>query len=398
VHADEKAAQSARAVNALAYTVGRNVVFGAGQYPPSAIGERKLLAHELTHVVQQGNSDPRSTTGISQTGEPLEAEADRVASAATSGQEMLAERHCLSRTSASRLMRTIAYDPDCQPNQKEVEGNVSRAQASASRWADAALASLTNPQQVGSLLRRHFNVQATNATSVGRIRRRFESIVEALDADAFTYHCRPDSDARCRTADGSEVKGFAFSGRSDIFFCAPYPFQNFFGHKSLIDTLLHEAAHAHDPSFNHDTYEWQDAYPGRNALTNADSYASFARDAALGRGGANLEFSVGSLLAADPQFYIAIGVSGEAGGPALDLFNLKGGGTARFPAGNRPAADAHLPGGRCWTPHQSDRQTRVCRCDDRGFHGAQHHRQQNDGRDRQPDIGGLPRRAGGSGA
>lgn len=52
VHTDAQAAESARAVNALAYTVGRDVVFGTGQYAPGAAGQR-LLAHELTHVVQQ---------------------------------------------------------------------------------------------------------------------------------------------------------------------------------------------------------------------------------------------------------------------------------------------------------------------------------------------------------
>ncbi|NJD75638.1 MAG: DUF4157 domain-containing protein [Candidatus Methanoperedens sp.] len=53
VHTDEKAVESARAVNALAYTVGRDVVFGAGQFAPGTEATRKLLAHELTHVVQQ---------------------------------------------------------------------------------------------------------------------------------------------------------------------------------------------------------------------------------------------------------------------------------------------------------------------------------------------------------
>lgn len=47
IHADAKAGESARAVNALAYTVGGNIVFGAGQFAP------ELLAHELAHVVQQ---------------------------------------------------------------------------------------------------------------------------------------------------------------------------------------------------------------------------------------------------------------------------------------------------------------------------------------------------------
>ncbi|MGB9203362.1 MAG: DUF4157 domain-containing protein [Terriglobales bacterium] len=55
VHTDQQAAESARAVGALAYTVGNNVVFGAGHYSPANSSGRRLLAHELTHVVQQGN-------------------------------------------------------------------------------------------------------------------------------------------------------------------------------------------------------------------------------------------------------------------------------------------------------------------------------------------------------
>ena len=53
VHADEKAATSARAVNALAYTVGSDMVFGAGRYAPGTHEGQRLLAHELAHVVQQ---------------------------------------------------------------------------------------------------------------------------------------------------------------------------------------------------------------------------------------------------------------------------------------------------------------------------------------------------------
>ena len=52
IHTDARAAASARAVNALAYTVGQDVVFGAGHYAPGAVSGMRLLAHELTHVVQ----------------------------------------------------------------------------------------------------------------------------------------------------------------------------------------------------------------------------------------------------------------------------------------------------------------------------------------------------------
>src|SRR5881398_1945464 len=49
VHTDERAAESAEAVNALAYTAGQDVVFGGGQYEPGTNEGKKLLAHELTH-------------------------------------------------------------------------------------------------------------------------------------------------------------------------------------------------------------------------------------------------------------------------------------------------------------------------------------------------------------
>ena len=58
VHTDVRAAESARAVNALAYTVGRDIVFGEGQYAPGTDVGRQLLAHELTHTIQQAKVPP----------------------------------------------------------------------------------------------------------------------------------------------------------------------------------------------------------------------------------------------------------------------------------------------------------------------------------------------------
>jgi hypothetical protein len=65
VHTDEKAVESARAVNARAYTAGRDVVFGAGQYAPGATEGQRLLAHELVHTLQQtaaGTHEAQPTT------------------------------------------------------------------------------------------------------------------------------------------------------------------------------------------------------------------------------------------------------------------------------------------------------------------------------------------------
>lgn len=64
VHSDAVAGQSARDVNARAYTVGSDIVFDHGQFNPATTSGRKLLAHELTHVVQQerGNAQPSLVT------------------------------------------------------------------------------------------------------------------------------------------------------------------------------------------------------------------------------------------------------------------------------------------------------------------------------------------------
>ncbi len=64
VHTDEKAAESARALNARAFTVGSHVVFAAGQYDSVSSTGKRLLAHELTHTLQQEGSQH----GVAQAG------------------------------------------------------------------------------------------------------------------------------------------------------------------------------------------------------------------------------------------------------------------------------------------------------------------------------------------
>jgi outer membrane protein OmpA-like peptidoglycan-associated protein len=59
VHTDSKAAESAVAVNALAYTVGRDVVFARGMFKPDSSTGKRLLAHELGHTIQQGAASRR---------------------------------------------------------------------------------------------------------------------------------------------------------------------------------------------------------------------------------------------------------------------------------------------------------------------------------------------------
>lgn len=60
IHNNSEANQSAKNINALAYTHGNNIVFGQNQYNPSSTDGKKLIAHELTHVVQQGGNNNTS--------------------------------------------------------------------------------------------------------------------------------------------------------------------------------------------------------------------------------------------------------------------------------------------------------------------------------------------------
>jgi hypothetical protein len=92
VYTDERAAESARAVSARAYTVGRNVIFGVGQYVPRTDEGRQLLAHELTHVVQQWAgrvSIPQGKASQVVDNQSLEAEADELGGRAAHGEPAL---------------------------------------------------------------------------------------------------------------------------------------------------------------------------------------------------------------------------------------------------------------------------------------------------------------------
>jgi hypothetical protein len=91
LHTDTRAAESAKAVNALAYTVGKDIVFSAGQYSQESSGQH-LLAHELTHVVQQQGSEAlsvqRQTPGTTATTGDTKKEQESAASASSPAFDM----------------------------------------------------------------------------------------------------------------------------------------------------------------------------------------------------------------------------------------------------------------------------------------------------------------------
>ncbi len=117
VHKDVQAARAAQSVNARAFTLGRDVVFAAGEYAPDSFSGRKLLAHELTHVIQQtggsgsaarshdSNGPDRSASG---TGLSTQSHNTRREAASVGGKQ-LNIRH-LSSASGETISRA---DGDC---------------------------------------------------------------------------------------------------------------------------------------------------------------------------------------------------------------------------------------------------------------------------------------------
>ncbi|HWK89970.1 MAG TPA: DUF4157 domain-containing protein [Longimicrobium sp.] len=87
VHAEGRAAESARAVGAHAYTVGRSIVFGAGRYAPGTPAGRALLAHELAHTLQQqrGAAPPSGALEVGAENDAAEGQAERMAASAVRG-------------------------------------------------------------------------------------------------------------------------------------------------------------------------------------------------------------------------------------------------------------------------------------------------------------------------
>ncbi len=110
VHTDAMAAEATKAVNARAFTMGKDVVFGEGQYSPVTGEGKRLLAHELTHVLQQetGHIHPvRSSMQISEVKDSAGQKPKRTINALTS----MTQPHSLARFSRSFNADAIQRQP-----------------------------------------------------------------------------------------------------------------------------------------------------------------------------------------------------------------------------------------------------------------------------------------------
>ena len=110
VHQDARAAESARSVHALAYAVGNNLVFGAGQYAPRTSSGKMLLAHELTHVAQQRDQQTPALQRQLEVGpadDHFEREANRMADEVVFGAGSRATLEPVSSEAPAKLQRAM---------------------------------------------------------------------------------------------------------------------------------------------------------------------------------------------------------------------------------------------------------------------------------------------------
>ncbi len=145
VHTDAKAAESAWAVSALAYTVGHNVVFGDGQYKPQTNEGRVLMAHELTHVVQQDGTMPSRQLALGESGSHAEREADSVSQAVVAGQSVSASQ-IHSVLTIQRQGALLAWQQDLQQRASRVRSLRRTGTASMSLFQDSASGKLSGYQ------------------------------------------------------------------------------------------------------------------------------------------------------------------------------------------------------------------------------------------------------------
>jgi hypothetical protein len=259
VHTDQRAAESAWDINALAYTVGRHIVFGAGQYAPGTPQGRRLLAHELAHVTQQ-------TGGASMV-------ARQTPSQAPPPGQVAAE---------SRAQWYPSF-PGCGPWQRRRLDHQLTMARSHVRNAIAALQGELNPSPSGiitmasSALNDQFHTH--DPRHIRTIISRMEGIQTNLNRGVNNFRCvtRAGCISQCNSTTAD-----ACAGPSAPIRLCPGHFEN--GNYQGTINLIHEAGHQSGRGLvggaSH-IYRHDARFAGltaAQAMNNPDSYALFVRD------------------------------------------------------------------------------------------------------------------------
>lgn len=297
-HTDARAGESAKAVGAHAYTLGSEIVFAPHQLQPEGEAGRRLMAHELAHVIQQRGSPPRSVvpTRISDPAEHSEKQADVV------GEDVMRETAPseLSAPSEDVLQRS----PDTPKSESKKEGDKVEVRlafqgkcanpekiAEAIPGAKAMLAMAENwfinypyldpgqQQFFDSIMQAHFGTSSSAAR--GKVHSRIIRMARTMEAamnGGVTFQCEAGAPSHCNEGPYSM---FVRRKERNIIHVCPDFFKA--GLESRRFLLIHESAHMSGALVDH--YLVQAGPIGRaeclaasglassEALENAESYA-----------------------------------------------------------------------------------------------------------------------------
>ncbi len=164
IHTGSRAAAAARAVNARAYAVGRDVVFGEGQYQPSSSAGRRLLAHELAHVLQSNGTGTQVQREVFETNFPGGGRVDEERTGHHRvwnfdvGQDKLKPEHIKALKDLAKKLKD-SLNPNDPEEQVDLEGQASSTgtaesnEALAERRAQAVKKVLTDESVPASKIR-----------------------------------------------------------------------------------------------------------------------------------------------------------------------------------------------------------------------------------------------------
>jgi hypothetical protein len=276
IHTDARAAQSARAVAALAYTVGRHVVFDEGAYQPTSAEGRRTLAHELAHVAQQkrsGTAGAPGTLTVAPPNTPAEREAEAVAASSIGAVRVLQGAPSLQRLGAN---------PGCTAAQAT---DIHQAIFNARGWLNKAIPQLEatplSPAVLASL-RRNFGNTYGVAANANMIAQRLRAAYRELST--IPIGCADAKDPQCAVAE--PPCGYSAAGGHESTICTnPTLTTNDAVYRA--GCVLHESLHAAFTRFTIDQYSgWHGhsgssaTYPGTGTepLLNSDSYTSLVID------------------------------------------------------------------------------------------------------------------------
>jgi len=271
IHAGPKASLSAESVGALAYTVGSDIVLAKRSYGPGTDAGKTLLAHELTHVIQQDRPGEAQTAGL-RIGSPTDAaerEADRI------GHAVLAGKNIQVESGAQGVLQRLGANPTCT---KAESDKIHQAIFDARGWLNKVIPKLeASPlaTEVVSSLRRNFGPTYGVAANASLIHDRLKVAKAALGTIPFG----------CDTAGATPLCvaqhcGWATPGSNAATICTNSPSTLDLSWPQAPACMLHESMHASMGFMDVDRYKGTPGYPGvgTEPLKNPDSYTFLVED------------------------------------------------------------------------------------------------------------------------